>query len=269
MINQVTLQNLAVKLGLHESIIAVENDRHYGKPLLESTIYVDESLKGIDAVIDGRKRLMRLLFLAKQKMIPWEFKITVSWMNSKKLAQQKPTAFEIPGLNTSVINPEYIRNFLILNQEQTSEKDLTTDELADLVRQIYRFLRNSLRSNHTRPYESMELVSKLNIYLNQANIAEILNRSEGWVSEVLSVSKLPAYMIEAGRNGLFSFSNAVVIARAESAKEKEILFELAKNLDYRTLVAVQRYLSTHPDLADKINVVENIKKIFQDRKSVV
>ncbi len=233
-------------------------------PVPEQLIVVDESIGSEECILDGRKRYLKLHLMALKGIVSWDLEIPVQILNIRQ-EMAKPIPTQLDDLPTGILNISYIRNFLLLRCDPNSEKALTQEKLEDLVRGIYRHLMNSLRSDHSNTLELIGLVADLNSYLKQADIAKILRRSEAWVSDTVAVSKLPLHIISALETGQIFYSAAVIVARAESEKERNLLFALAKELDVRVLRDVFRYLLTKPNFASKKDALERLLNMFSKK----
>jgi hypothetical protein len=260
-----TLQSLVQKIGLKlESSYSSVWENQSNAPVVDQLFVIDESLAGPECILDGRKRFYHLVAMAARKRIPWDLELGVKILNIREEIHA-PFQVELSELPDGLLNVSYIRSFLLLKQDPHSEKRLTEEKLEYFIRRIYRHLLNNLKSNHSDPFSLVELVADLDGYLIQSDIAKILCRSEGWVSDTLAVSKLPLNILASIEYGEISYSAAVVIARAESEREREILFELAKDLDVRSLRNVLRFLISSPKFAGKKNAVAILLKMFSKK----
>lgn len=254
----ITLQALFQKLNIQGPI---EQVNYPIMPILDLPFFLDESKTGISSLIDGRKRILQLISLAKQNLIPWNLELTVYIYDIKKIIRQDPTS-DITKIYPGILNPEYIRDYILYKKDPNSETTLTPELLEYFVHEIMRHLLNSMKSNHTRPYEIMVLAAKLSSFLQQNEIAYLLQRSEGWVSGALAVSKLPIQYLEALENNEISYSAALTIAAAETPEEQKLLYELADVLSVHALENTQKYLRANPSLATKTYAKKKILKIF-------
>ncbi len=229
--------------------------------VVDQLFVIDESQIGESCIIDGRLRFFQLFSMAVQGKISWEIELSVKVLDFHKEINS-PVKTEFSELPDGILNIAYIRNFLLLHKNDYSEKELSTEILEDLVRKIYRHLLNNLKSHHKNPVPLVTLVADLNSYLIQSDIAKILHRSEGWVSDAIAVSKLPLYILEAMESGQISYSAAVVIARAQSAQERSLLYSLAKRLPVTSLSDALRFLSLRPNFASKRDATQRLFKMF-------
>lgn len=265
MLTTMTIRALVKKIGIPpETPFTRPLGKNLTCPIPDLPFIIDESSSGEDCIIDGRKRFMHIFSLASHNLVAWDLEVSVNILNVDRDVNS-PIPTDLSELETGILNVKYIRNFLLLHQDTHSEKVLKPQTLADLSRRIYRHLMNNTNSAHSNPISLVTLVAELNSCLNQADIARILRRSEAWVSDTVAVSKLPLNIFASLEHGEISYSAAVVIARAESDKDREILFRLAKKLGVRSLRDVLRFLITKPNFATNKDALEKLLGMFSQK----
>lgn len=289
MMTQIQLQKLLQIIGYPVgSSKKYSNSSNLHNPVPDLPIFIDESSKGIDCILDGRKRLAHLILQAEAGLIPWNIQISVKFTNcSTKTKSSKMKE------NPNLLNSSYIQNFLINHAKpyytgikpleekpennQKSKNDnkvfqlnpIPEEELIDLTRRIYRYLLNALQSNYKESYDFTVLVRDLKKYLNQSQISKILNRSESSISDAVSVGKLPEKYLLALKEGQISYSAAVILAKAKSPAEKDLLFKLAEILSVKSLANAYNYLNSHPNLIKKKDAFQKLKEIFTEKVKLV
>lgn len=265
MYKKFTLKYLAEKLNFKPGIDfppSLYLDSKY--PIPDLPFVLDESVSGLQGLLDGRKRFCILFTKASHGEISWDISLNVQVMNIKK-ELESPVNNEIPGVLNSLIDANYIRDFLVLKKLPNSEFQLTPEILESLTREIYRHITNAMRSINDDPFSTVKLVAKLSSFLHQYDIATLLIRSKGWVSEMVAVSQLPWKYLDALHNGEICLSAAITIAKGETEEERDLLFKLSKKMDVRGLKAAFRYLDTKPGLAGKSYAYEKLLKLFSKK----
>jgi len=270
MVTTLTLKECAqiVDFRPERDSVRLPGNWDFSTPVLDLPICIDESVTGLASIVDGRKRFLHLVSLAIAGKISWNLQISVNLLDFRKIlphgGDQESLEFHKEDTASAsghgLLNPDYIANFLRTHANRDYEIERYT--FVEIVRRIYRHLLNSMRSTHKDSFELVELVRMLSLFMAQKDIAKIMKRSEGWVSDAVAVGKLPLKYLAELENRMISFSAASVLAHAKSETEQKLLYELSKKLDVRSLTAALRYLIARPGFAEKKNALEKLARVF-------
>ncbi len=257
-----SLENLLEKV-LPDSVLSPGAHFH--------SITLDTSTTGFSAVLDGKQRLAWfLLFVSKGRMSA-DIDLPVVQINCGANSEDDMAD------NHWFIHPARIREFL-LRHWQSADRGITSgpttgvssmpreEVISHFTRRIVRHL-SSISNSGSHASESALLALTLSRYLPQVRIAEILRRSEAWVSAACSLGQLEEQYLAALENNTISYSAALLLAEAQMPEERALLFELATahKLTTRSLRVALQFLRLNDGFARRTDALAKLLKLLSER----
>ncbi len=230
---------------------------------LLATIVIDPSVTGFAAILDGKIRFAWLYLFAQQGRISAELDLPVVELSCS--TDTTPPA----GVETGFIQPAAIRHYLKENWQQIdNSKGIVPREeiISHFTRRLVRHLA-SQSGNSRHAVESALLALELSRYLPQVKVAEVMWRSEAWVSSILRLKNIEEQYLEALQAGDLSLSNALIIAESSDSQERALLFELSsvQKLSSRSLRVALQFLRHNEGFARHRDAIFRLMKLLEER----
>lgn len=223
------------------------------------SLVVDSSASGFAAVLDGKQRMAWFMVFLANHRLPADIDLPVVQLNCGP-APQSDTAED-----NWFIDPGKIRAFLKQHWQSAGEPP-REEVLSHFVRRIVRHL-SAVSTNGLHAAESALLALELCRFLPQVSVAQVLRRSEAWVSAAASLEKLEATDRRALEAGDITYSSALVIAEAATAEERTLLSELAgaRQLSSRSLRVALQFLKQNEGFARRADALSKLLKLLSER----
>ena len=224
-----------------------------------SSIVVDSSTSGFAAVLDGKQRMAWFMVFLTNRRLPGDIDLPVVELNCG------PAVESDIAEDNWFIHPGKIRAFLKQHWQASGEHP-REEVLSHFVRRIVRHL-SAVSTNGVHATESALLALELCRFLPQVSVAQVLRRSEAWVSAAASLGKLEEASRQALEAGKISYSCALVIAEAGSAEERALLSELAvtQKLSSRSLRVALQFLKLNEGFARRADALSKLLKLLSER----
>lgn len=229
-----------------------------------SSLIIDTSAEGLPAVLDGKERLVWFYVLLCNGRISPDFDLPVVQLNC---SLHDGNVLDYPNEENSAsnafVNPAAIGRFLLQHWQADAPRE---EVLAHFVRRIVRHL-SALPTIGRHATESMLLALELARYLPQVRIAEVLHRSEAWVSAAVSLGNLEETYLTALKDGQISSSVALILAEAATPEDRALLWELVKfkHLSTRSLRVALQFLRQNEGFARKLDALSKLMKLIEER----
>lgn len=221
-----------------------------------SSVVIDTSTQGFSSVIDGKERLAWFYLFVSTGRLSGEIDLPVMQLNcGHGVSADAP--------ENGFLNVPAIRQFLLRHWKTEIPRE---EVISHFTRRIVRHL-SAISNTGRHATESALLALELANYLPQTKVAEVMHRSEAWVSDACSLANLEAMYRQALEEGSLSYSAALILAQAANAEDRALLYELTQkqSVGIRSLRVAMQFLRQNEGFARKADALAKLLKLIEER----